>query len=70
MFGGLVRGEETLRQATTLTDQLRQTEPTILAVIARERGDAKRGAEVFYTSPAACVNCHLSNDDRPPSGQR
>ena len=61
-------GVETLRNAATLEEQLKSADPDILARIARQRGDPRRGAIVFYTSAAACVNCHLSDEDRSPLG--
>ena len=61
-------GVETLRKAETLEEQLKSADPNTLARIARERGDPRRGAIVYYTSAAACVNCHLSDEGRPPLG--
>jgi putative heme-binding domain-containing protein len=52
----------------TLEQQLRQTDTATLAKIARDRGDASRGAFVYHTSPAGCVNCHLQTQERSPLG--
>ncbi len=68
MLAGSSLGAEVLRKATTLEQQLKQAEPAMLAQIARERGDERRGALIFYTTPAGCVNCHLSENRRSPLG--
>jgi putative heme-binding domain-containing protein len=41
-----------------------QSQPNIesIAAQARLRGDARRGARLFYTSAAACAKCHASGD--------
>ncbi|MGI9475055.1 MAG: DUF6797 domain-containing protein [Rubripirellula sp.] len=59
---------ETLRQPLALTQQLQSTAPATLAEQAQIRGDAKRGAFVFHTSPAACVNCHQGDGKESPLG--
>lgn len=61
-------GETPLRRAATLEEQLKQHDPATLAQVVRQRGDERRGAVIFYTSPAACVNCHLGKNGRPPLG--
>ena len=59
---------ETLRQAEKLEAQLKRVAPPRLAQIARQRGDARRGALIFYTSSAACANCHLQRQGESPLG--
>ena len=59
---------ETLRHPLGLAEQLAAAAPEYLAAQARLRGDASRGALVFYKSAAACVNCHGSGDDATPLG--
>ncbi|CAD73541.1 MAG TPA: hypothetical protein DDX19_25945 [Rhodopirellula baltica] len=58
----------TLRQAIPLETQLRQADPLYLAEQSRLRGDARRGALVFYKSAANCVSCHGSDSDATPLG--
>ncbi|MFG0268272.1 MAG: DUF6797 domain-containing protein [Rhodopirellula sp. JB055] len=48
----------TLRQAVPLETQLQEADPLELALQARRRGDAKRGALVYFKSAANCVSCH------------
>ena len=59
---------EVLRSAPTLESQLLSTPPLEIARIARERGDAKRGAVIFFTSPAGCVQCHMDDGQRAVIG--
>jgi len=59
---------ETLRHPPTLEQQLRQTDLGFLTDQVRQRGDATRGALLFYKSPAACVNCHASGEGDSPLG--
>ncbi len=54
-----------VRQAETLEMQLKSASPEKLAAIARERGNAKRGAILFYTSSAGCDSCHQPNNSVP-----
>lgn len=59
---------ETLKQPRPLEQQLAAVDTAFLADQARLRGDAQRGALVFYKSAAACVNCHGSGDNASPLG--
>lgn len=59
---------ETLRHPPTLEEQLKAVDPTFLAKEARLRGNARRGALVFYKSAAACATCHLSGETTSPLG--
>ncbi len=59
---------ETLRQAVPLVQQLEQTDSPYLAEQARARGDARRGALVFFKSAANCVGCHSSGSEQSPLG--
>ena len=59
---------ETLRHPLKLEEQLKAADASQLAREARRRGNARRGALVFYKSAAACVNCHLSGDAESPLG--
>lgn len=59
---------ETLRHPQGLDAQLRQVEVPYLAEQVRLRGDAERGALLFYKSAAACVQCHSSDQNRSPLG--
>ncbi|NNJ24130.1 DUF6797 domain-containing protein [Alienimonas chondri] len=54
--------------AASLQQQLENADPALVAREARLRGDAHRGALVYYTSAAACVNCHESDEGRSPLG--
>ncbi|QDT04111.1 Cytochrome c [Rubripirellula lacrimiformis] len=61
-------GAETLRHPPSLLAQLESSAPADLAADARRRGDAKRGAVVFFKSSANCVGCHSSGDEVSPLG--
>ncbi|WP_207622118.1 DUF6797 domain-containing protein [Alienimonas californiensis] len=52
----------------SLHERLQQADPAVVAREARLRGDAARGALVYYTSAAACVNCHAAEQGRSPLG--
>lgn len=64
----LTAGGETLRHPLNLEEQLKAVDATQLARTARRRGDARRGALVFYKSAAACIHCHLSGEAESPLG--
>ncbi len=64
LIGVFANAEETL----SLEQRLKNVEPSLLAGEARKRGDAKRGALVFYTSSAACIKCHLTDSKTSPLG--
>ena len=51
---------ETVRAPMPFIEQLTTAAPADLANQARERGDAKRGALVFYTTTASCIHCHTT----------
>ena len=51
---------ETVRAPMPFIEQLTTAAPADLANQARERGDAKRGALVFYTTAASCIHCHTT----------
>jgi len=53
------------RRAETLEEQIKSLPPEHIASVARERGDARRGAIIFYTSAAGCVNCHVASERQP-----
>ncbi len=59
---------ERLRQAIPLAEQLRSIDSRFLAADIRRRGDASRGALVFFKSAANCVGCHSSGDEQSPLG--
>ncbi len=59
---------ETLRHPATLEQQLKSSDARYLAREVRLRGDARRGALVFYKSAAACAICHLSGESASPLG--
>ncbi|NND98794.1 MAG: hypothetical protein HKN47_15855, partial [Pirellulaceae bacterium] len=59
---------ETLRQAVPLGQLLQAAPLSDLVKEAKLRGDARRGALVFYKSAAACVNCHSSGEISSPLG--
>ena len=59
---------ETLRHPETLEQQLKSTPISQLAAEAQRRGDARRGALVFYKSAAACVSCHSTGETKSPLG--
>ena len=53
---------ETVRSPMPFVTQLKMTSYEDLASQARQRGDGKRGALVFYTSAASCVHCHTASN--------
>ena len=59
---------ETLRHPLTLEKQLQASDPALLAAQARQRGDAGRGALVFYKSAAGCIHCHSGTGNAAPLG--
>jgi len=59
---------ETLKQPMGFAEQLQSAGAVELAHQARQRGDANRGALIFYTSGAACVNCHAATEGGSPLG--
>ena len=59
---------ETLRKPQSLGQQLKSVPLDFLAKESQSRGDAQRGAIVFYKSAAACVSCHSSGDEDSPLG--
>ena len=63
-----VFADEMLRRAASLESQLKATSPKRLADDVKLRGDAVRGALVFFKSPAACVACHTSGAGDSPLG--
>lgn len=60
--------EQTLRHPEPLEAQLKATDLSALAREVQLRGDPRRGALVFFTSPAACVQCHAGGEDASPLG--
>ena len=69
LFGAsFLAAADPMRQAESLEEQLSRTNAGELARQARLRGDARRGALVFYRSAAGCVKCHGSDDDANPLG--
>ena len=67
-FGQAFSYGETLRHPKSLQDQLKSVSLKYLADQASNRGDAKRGALVFYTSAAACSKCHSVGKSPSPLG--
>ncbi len=65
---GMVSDAETLRHPEPLEKQLESLDADVLAREARRRGDARRGALVFYKSAAACAHCHLGGEEASPLG--
>lgn len=51
-----------------LEQQFEQVDPALIADEARQRGDASRGALVYFKSPAGCVACHQNGEQRSPLG--
>ncbi|QDU75352.1 Cytochrome c [Bremerella volcania] len=49
--------------AQTLEEQLQAIDPQQLAAEARQLGDAKRGAILFYQPHMACRSCHAIEDE-------
>lgn len=64
----LTAAAETLRHPESLEQQLKSADPADIAAQSRLRGDARRGAIVFFKSAAGCVKCHGSGDDATPLG--
>jgi putative heme-binding domain-containing protein len=52
-------------QAQSLDTELRATPAASLALEAREKGDAARGAVVFFQPHLACSKCHSVGDGKP-----
>ena len=61
---------EILKQPIPFLEQLQSADAADLALQARQRGNAHRGALVFYTSGAACVNCHVQTQEGSPLGPK
>ena len=59
---------ETLRHPESLEQQLKAVGATYLAEQSRLRGDARRGALVFFKSAAACASCHSTGGGLSPLG--
>lgn len=57
-----------VHEAVPLMQQLERADTAYLADQARLRGDAKRGALVFFKSAANCVGCHASRAEQSPLG--
>jgi putative heme-binding domain-containing protein len=71
LFVILCRGAtdaETLRHPMPLLEQLTAVSTERLANEAVVRGDARRGALVFYRSAASCASCHVGGEGRSPLG--
>ncbi|WDI42209.1 DUF6797 domain-containing protein [Bremerella sp. P1] len=49
----------------TLEEQLQAIDPNQLATEAKQLGDAKRGAILFYQPHMACRSCHAIDDQAP-----
>lgn len=54
---------ETVRQPKPFIEQLKAVSAADLALQARQRGDAKRGALIFHTTAASCIHCHPQGHD-------
>lgn len=52
----------------SLDRQLKSVDPALLVREAKRRGDAKRGARVFFRSAAACAKCHQGGEASSPLG--
>ncbi len=48
--------------ASTLQQQLLKEDVAVLARLAREQGDASRGAITFYRPELACTRCHTAGE--------
>ncbi len=59
---------ETLRHPLPLEEQLKRVPVEQLVDTVNDRGDAQRGALLFYKSAAACSKCHSSGKDQSPLG--
>src|SRR5262245_30389895 len=51
--------------AQTLEAELQRTSAADWATLAREHGDAARGAIVFFQPALACSKCHAVGDGKP-----
>ena len=63
-FASLHTAAETVRQPVPFIEQLKSVSSEDLAQEARQRGDARRGALIFYTTAASCVHCHTKSNDQ------
>lgn len=61
---------ETIRKAKSLESLLKDAPKQSLLDDILQRGDAKRGAILFHTSPAACVRCHTLDPNPTSVGPR
>lgn len=59
---------QTLRHPQSLEQLLLAADRDYLVQQVQSRGDAARGAIVFYTSSAACARCHAVSDQVSPLG--
>ncbi|MEO1526638.1 MAG: DUF6797 domain-containing protein [Planctomycetota bacterium] len=59
---------ETLRHPAPLETQIKATGTSELVRQIKKRGDPRRGARVFFTSPAGCVKCHAGDAQSLPLG--
>ncbi len=56
------------QSGVNLESQLKAMKMGVLVKKSQRRGDAKRGAVVFYKSAAACVKCHADDGSASPLG--
>ena len=58
------------QDAEDIEQRLKEMKPQSLLKKVQQRGDAKRGALVFYKSAAACAKCHEEGAQRSPLGPK
>ncbi|MBT4866785.1 MAG: heme-binding protein [Planctomycetaceae bacterium] len=67
-LAGLLLGAGKITQAQSLEQRLTAEDPAGLAQTARQFGDARRGAIIFYQPYLACRKCHLGGKMVNPLG--
>ena len=58
------------QESAGLESRLQSIKPNVLVHRMQLRGDAKRGALVYYRSAAACAKCHESRSERSALGPK
>jgi putative heme-binding domain-containing protein len=63
-LGATISGSGSPLSAQSLDDELRRLPPAALAELAKQEGDAARGAVVFFQHYMACSKCHSVGADQ------
>ena len=68
MVGVILLTAGAAASAGTLSQKLSAEDPKALVADARKRGDATRGAVLFYQPLMACTKCHTTGKEKNPLG--